>query len=89
VVPVPIRNADRFAALVLEEGQEFVPQPVRPPAWVDRATAWLPDFNYDAVFCDPATRPIVMLMSVSAIVVAVVLFRPREPRTAPAVCGVE
>lgn len=75
VVTVPVENPDRFASIADLEDEGFVPQPVPPPVWFSRASWWLPDFDYDAVFCDPTTRPIVMLMSVSIIVVAVVLFQ--------------
>lgn len=75
VVNVPVPDADRFADFADVDGVAFVPQPVDPPAWFSRATQWLPDLNYDAVFCDPSTRPIVMLMSVSLIAMAAVLFR--------------
>lgn len=75
VVTVPVSDADRFAGFADSEQVQFVPQPVPPPVWFSRATQWLPDLNYDAVFCDPSTRPIVMLMSVSLIATAVVLFR--------------
>lgn len=74
MVTVPVENADRFAGLGDLDGEEFVPKPVAPPAWFSRATWWLPDLDYDAIFCDPSTRPIVMLMSVSIIMTAVVLF---------------
>ena len=75
VVSVPVENPDRFANIADLEDESFVPQPVPPPLWFSQATSWLPDFNYDAIFCDPATRPIVMLMSISVIVVGVVLFQ--------------
>jgi hypothetical protein len=74
VVPVAIENQDHYASVAELDDEDFVPSPVLPPVWFSRATWWLPDFNYDAIFCDPSTRPIVMLMSVTVIVVAVVLF---------------
>lgn len=64
-----------------DDGAAFVPEPVEPPAWFAQAASVLPDFDYDAVFCDERTRPIVMLMSVSLIVLAAVLFHRRAPRT--------
>ena len=55
----------------------FVPTPVEPPPLVARSLSRLPDFNYDGVFCDERTRPIIMVMSVSLIVVAVALHSGR------------
>jgi len=79
VVTVPVDEADSFAGLTDIDGNElFIPAPVPPPVWFSRATWWLPDLNYDAIFCDSSTRPIVMLMSMSVIVVAVVLFQRRS-----------
>ncbi len=83
VVSVPVEDSDRFAGLVDLDDDGFVASSVVPPAWFTRATWWLPDFNYDAIFCEPSTRPIVMLMSVAVIVAAVVLFH----RSAQSVVG--
>ena len=54
-------------------------EPVRPPALVERALASLPELNYDNVFCEPSTRPLVMTMSVGLAVTAFVVFR--RPRS--------
>jgi cell division protein FtsB len=65
--------------IAADEGEaSFVPQMVTPPEWISRATSFLPDLDYDAVFCDDRTRPVVMLMSVSLIVAAAVLFQRRS-----------
>lgn len=80
VVPVPVPDAVHHPELAGPDDDEFVPAPVPAPAWFSRAFWWLPDMNYDAVFCDPTTRPIVMLMSLSVIVVAVVLFHRHSLR---------
>ncbi len=82
VVPVAVENQDHFARIAELDDVDFVPSPVLPPNWFSRAMWWLPDFNYDAIFCDPSTRPIVMLMSISVIVVAVVLFHRARPARA-------
>lgn len=63
------------AEIEVGAGEEFVPKAVTPPAWVARWTRRLPDFPYDAVFCDAETRPWVMVLSVGLIGVALVLFR--------------
>lgn len=49
----------------------FVPAAVNPPELVSRATQHLPDLDYDAVFCDPQTRLIVIALSVTLMGVAV------------------
>ncbi len=73
VIPVQVASG------VDDDDSSFVLQPVTPPEWFERASAFLPDMDYDAVFCDNRTRPIVMVMSVSLIVVAVILFHRRAP----------
>ncbi len=74
-VQVPVASA-----VAVEEAEPpFVARPVLPPAWFSRATAWIPDLDYDAVFCDDRTRPIVMIMSVALIAAAVLLFHRRTP----------
>lgn len=70
-VDVPQINAE-------DDDPPFVPQRVAPPEWFSRATSFLPDLDYDAVFCDDRTRPVVMLMSVGLILVAAVLFQRRN-----------
>jgi hypothetical protein len=52
----------------------FVGKPIEPPVALARARSYLPDFNYDALFCDNRTRPIIMVMSVGLIVTAIALF---------------
>ena len=52
----------------------FVGEPIEPPVALARARSYLPDFNYDALFCDNRTRPIIMVMSVGLIVTAIALF---------------
>lgn len=83
VVPVPIDYSDSQAHLAdVDDDESFVPTPVVPPAWFSRVFWWLPDLNYDAIFCEPSTRCTVMLMSMSVIIVAVVLFH-RQGAAAP------
>jgi len=55
----------------------FVGKPIEPPVALARARSYLPDFNYDALFCDNRTRPIIMVMSVGLIVTAIALFSGR------------
>jgi len=65
--------------IAADEGEaSFAPQAVAPPEWISRATSILPGLDYDAIFCDDRTRPVVMLMSVGLIVVAAGLFRRRD-----------
>ena len=56
----------------------FVPTQRRLPRPVERFCAALPQLNYDALFCDPEIRPILMIMSVGLIALAFALFRSRE-----------
>lgn len=64
-----------------DAGEEpFIPEPVPPPRFVARVLAHLPDYDYDRVFCDDKTRPIIMGMSITLIGVAFGLFgRQRTP----------
>ena len=55
----------------------FVPKPPKPPASMARLGSWLPDFDYDRVFCDDETRPIVICMSIGLMAVALGLPRRR------------
>ena len=51
----------------------FTPDPVPLPRSLARLAGYLPDYNYDAVFCDDQTRAIVMAMSVALICLALCL----------------
>lgn len=72
----PGEQAIAVEVVAVEEREDdpFMPLAVAPPAWVARWTERLPEFPYDAVFCDPQTRPWVMGMSVGLVGVALVLF---------------
>ena len=59
-------------------GDGFRPIPVAPPAFVRRAVAFLPELDYDRIFCDQETRPIVMLMSIGLVVTAFAVFHPQQ-----------
>ncbi|MBI1826152.1 MAG: hypothetical protein HY287_04205 [Planctomycetes bacterium] len=50
------------------------PRPLDPPRFLQPYLARLPLFNYDAIFCDPQTRPMVMGLSVALIAAAVLIF---------------
>jgi hypothetical protein len=64
-VPVSSTSASRS-----EEEELFTPQPPKPPQSVARVVSWLPDFDYDRVFCDDETRPMVIWLSIGLIAVA-------------------
>ena len=49
----------------------FIPAPVPPPAVLRPLLARLPALNYDAIFCDAATRPIMIAMSMALMVSAI------------------
>lgn len=69
VVHVPVQ----LATGVVDE--PFTPEPVSPPVWLTPYLAYLPAMDYDAVFCEPGTRQVVLIMSMSMIALALVLFR--------------
>ena len=51
----------------------FTPDPVPLPRSLARLAGYLPDYNYDAVFCDNQTRAIIMAMSVALTCLALCL----------------
>ncbi len=53
----------------------FTPVPPEPPALVARILSYAPVFNYDALFCAPETRTMIMGMSIALLGVA--LWLPR------------
>jgi cell division protein FtsB len=55
----------------------YLPREVELPRGVAAAGAYLPNFNYDAIFCDQRTRPIVMGMSVLLTLCACAIFWTR------------
>ncbi len=55
----------------------FVPTHVPPPPALSRLASHLPDYDYDAVFCDDECRPVIIAMSVGLMFFAVCLPRPR------------
>ncbi len=59
---------------------EFVP--VQPPVGITRLLAYLPDWDYDALFCTSPTRETLMGMSAGLIAAAFIIFWPRY-RTRP------
>ena len=63
--------------------EAFVAEPIDPPVALARARSYMPDFNYDALFCDDRTRPIIMVMSVGLIVTAIALFSTSAPLRNP------
>ena len=70
VVPVSVvGNVD-----VSVKARPFVPEPVPLPPPFARAASHLPTYDYDRIFCDDETRPIIMAMSVGLIVLTLWLF---------------
>lgn len=58
--------------------ESFEPKPVPPPAAVARALAILPTLDYDRIFCDEESRPMIMCMSVALLLVAFALYGRRS-----------
>jgi cell division protein FtsB len=77
MIHVPVN----FAASTID--QPFSPRPVPPPAWLTKYLVHLPAMDYDAVFCEPKTRQVVLIMSLTMIALALVLFR-KSPAPIPA-----
>lgn len=77
------RPGDRTVAVDLPplppSEQPFAPTPIDPPPSLARASAYLPTFNYDALFCEPKTRMVLMVMSVGMIVAAIALYWGKAP----------
>lgn len=76
-------------AEVVEGADEgFVPSPVPAPTWMQPTLARLPLLDYDAVFCKPPTRTIVIALSLGVICTALLLYgrsgRARPASTEPA-----
>ncbi|GMU36633.1 MAG: hypothetical protein KJ057_08315 [Phycisphaerae bacterium] len=69
VVQVPVEGLASAGAT-----PGFRPAPVDPPAWVRRWTDRLPVLNYDAVFCESPSRPVIIAMSLTLICAALVLY---------------
>ena len=67
--------------------QAQVVTPVEPPAPLKWLTGCLPALDYDAVFCDPSTRAIIMTMSGGVLMAAFALFPPRRRAGAPPTSG--
>ena len=74
-MPVPVSQADPAP------NEAFIPKPVALPPVLARVGSYLPDYDYDRVFCDDQARPVVLVMSVVLIVVAFSLFSRRGEDT--------
>jgi len=53
--------------------EAFAPKPVLAPRLLVQAAAYLPDYNYDRIFCDDRARLVIMAMSVALMLLAVCL----------------
>lgn len=70
IVAVPVAH-------VPEPAKAFAAQPVEPPIVLRRYERYLPQLNYDLLFCEGETRTLIMGMSLGLIVITVVLFTRR------------
>ncbi|RJP34499.1 MAG: hypothetical protein C4547_10765 [Phycisphaerales bacterium] len=59
----------------------LTPEPVKPPAWIAAFVSHLPDLDYDAVFCEPQPRRVMIVMSTAVLCVAFVLYGRRYRAT--------
>lgn len=53
------------------------PGPVQPPPAATRLLKHLPQADYDAIFCDPATRGVVMILCAGTAAAAFILYKPK------------
>ncbi len=63
---------------VEDAGAAVTPEPIAPPAPVHWLVRSLPPLDYDAVFCDPSTRAIVILLCGGVLTAAFALFPPHR-----------
>ena len=79
---LPDRRMDVGAAVATTRPADdtFESEPVRPPAAVVRALAILPRLDYDRIFCDEGSRPVILSMSVALLLVAFGLYGRRSCR---------
>ncbi len=78
-IPVEVYPAPNAGAE--PNGAAAVVVPPEPPAVVKRLVAALPRLDYDAVFCHPPTRRVIMVMSAGVLLSAFALFPPRRDST--------
>ncbi len=81
-VALPDRRMDVAAAGAATRlaDETFEPKHVPPPATVARALAILPGLDYDRIFCDEESRPVILSMSVALLLVAFGLYGGRSCR---------
>ncbi len=77
--PTETRVRVPSALRATESASPFVPHPVNPPAWVTAGERYLPQLNYDGVFCDEETRRVVMGMSLALLALSMSLSPRRDP----------
>ncbi len=76
--PVPVVLEPSLAPKVTSENELFTPQPPPLPPVLARVASQLPGYDYDAVFCDPSLRVVVMGMSLGLLGVGLWLAPPRR-----------
>lgn len=65
-------------AIPAQENEPFVPVPAEPPRALSRLATFLPDYDYDRIFCADESRPVLIAMSLALIALAAVLFDRRS-----------
>ncbi len=79
VVPVPVaQSLTGEADNTISSDKSKNWKPASPPLPVARLTALLPDYNYDAIFCESPTRETILAMSAILFVSAFVVFWPKK-----------
>lgn len=76
--PVPVLLEPSVAPEVTPENDAFTPQPPPVPPVLARVASHLPGYDYDAVFCDPSLRLVVMAMSLGLLGVGLWLATARD-----------
>ena len=62
--PGELEIAVEAEPVAMEPRDLFVATAVEPPPSIARFVSLLPRFDYDSIFCDPETRPLVIALSI-------------------------
>ena len=78
VVAVPVSGVPAVGSPPTPRPETKALKRVEPPVPIARLLAYLPDFNYDVLFCKSPTRETILALSVGLFVAAFVVFWPRN-----------
>ena len=78
VVAVPVSGVPAVSSPSTPRPETNALKRVEPPVPIARLLAYLPDLNYDVLFCKSPTRETILALSVGLFVAAFVVFWPRH-----------